>query len=229
MGPAVGTESEIDLGNAGASGRREYERRRANRETRTLERHPRVGKLLLKLQDSPQHERAWETGAIGEEMLAASLLNRCPEATVLHDRRIPGSRANIDHLAVAPSGVYVIDAKRYKGKIEVRRPIFGKEQLVIRGRDKTKLIDTLEWQRETVQKALAATGDDVPVYACLCFLNPAGQSGGTKLPLLRTLKMRGYPLYIPRNLVKQLTRPGSLSTETIQELTQVLATAFPPA
>ncbi len=56
---------------------------------------------------------------------------------------MPGSRANIDHLAVAPSGVYVIDAKRYKGKIEVRRPLFGKSKLLIASRDKTKLLDGL--------------------------------------------------------------------------------------
>jgi hypothetical protein len=223
------SEPGIDLGSAGASGRREYERRRANREARTLERHPRVGKLLLKLQDSPQHERAWETGASGEEMLAASLLKRCPDAMVLHDRRIPGSRANIDHLAIAPSGVHVIDSKRYKGKIEVRRPIFGGEQLVIRGRDKTKLIDTLEWQQETVQKALASIGEEVPVHACLCFLNPDGQMGGTDIPMWRTLKVRGYPLYVPRKLAKQLTRPGRFDAEHMQRLTHALVAAFPPA
>ena len=44
------------------------------------------------------------------------------------------------HLAVVPSGVYVIDAKRYKGKIEVRKLFFGDAKLVIGGRDKTKLI-----------------------------------------------------------------------------------------
>jgi nuclease-like protein len=44
-----------------------------------------------------------------------------------------------DHLAVGPSGVFVIDAKRYKGKIEVRNPFFGDPSLFIAGRNKTKL------------------------------------------------------------------------------------------
>ena len=38
----------------------------------------------------------------------------------------------------------MIDAKRYKGKIEVRKPFFGDAKLVIGGRDKTKLIVGLE-------------------------------------------------------------------------------------
>ena len=33
-----------------------------------------------------------------------------------------GKRSNIDHLAIAPFDVYVIDGKRYKGKVEVRKP-----------------------------------------------------------------------------------------------------------
>lgn len=115
-------EREIDLGAPGASARREYERRRRKREAATRERHPRIGNLLLRLKSPPASEVAWNTGADGEETLAAHLAKRCPEAIVLHDRRIPGGRANIDHLATAPSGVYVIDAKRYRGKIEVRRP-----------------------------------------------------------------------------------------------------------
>jgi len=146
-------QPDLDIGTAGASGRREYERRRAKREDAMRERHPRIGNVLLKFQEAPAHEKAWATGARGEEELAACLARRCPKVIVLHDRRMPGSRANIDHLAVAPSGVLVIDAKRYKGKIEVRRPFFGDAKLVIGGRDKTKLVDGLERQAAAVAAA----------------------------------------------------------------------------
>jgi hypothetical protein len=40
---------------------------------------------------------------------------------LLHDRRICGSRANIDHLAIGPGGVTVIDAKNYRGKVRTER------------------------------------------------------------------------------------------------------------
>jgi len=100
-----------------------------------------MGNLLLKLQRAPEHEKAWATGAAGEEALAGFLARRCSEAVVLNDRRMPGSRANIDHLAIAPSGVHVIDAKRYRGKIEVNKPFFGAAKLFIAGREKTMLVE----------------------------------------------------------------------------------------
>lgn len=115
----------IDVGTPGASARREHERRRANREQRVRDKHPRVGGAVLALSGDPVHEQAWATGAGGEERVAEVLAKHLDgRAVVLHDRRLPRSRANIDHIAVAPSGVWVIDAKRYKGKVAVAKPPF---------------------------------------------------------------------------------------------------------
>ncbi|MCG8376735.1 MAG: NERD domain-containing protein, partial [Chlorobiales bacterium] len=191
---------EIDLGTPGGSARREHDRRRATREAATRERHPRLGNLLLRVQPAPASETAWGTGAAGEEALAAHLAKACPNVLVLHDRRIPGRRTNIDHIAVAPSGVFVIDAKRYKGKIEVRKPFLCNPRLFIAGRNKTKLVEGLNRQREAVRFVLAEAIPEMPVHACFCFLNPAGQAGGSGLPLLRTLNIDGLPLLYPRKL-----------------------------
>src|SRR5215212_8396342 len=133
--------SDFDGGKAGASARREAARRKANREQRVRDRHPKLGGVILALQDAPQHETSWDRGGGGEESVQESLAKRCNDGVlILHDRRIPRSRANIDHIAVAPSGVWVIDTKRYKGKVAVSRPLFGKPKLTIAGRDKTKLV-----------------------------------------------------------------------------------------
>jgi hypothetical protein len=216
-------QSDLDLGIAGASGKREYERRRTKREAKTRERHPRIGGLLLKLQDAPEHEQAWARGAAGEEELAASLARRCPEAIVLHDRRMPGSRANIDHIAVVPSGIYVIDAKRYKGKIEVRKPFFGDAKLVIGGRDKTKLIVGLQRQAEAVRVALTPLVPDIRVNKCLCFV------GNPEMPVVRRLEIDGVPLLYPKRLAKQLRQPGESNAEEIGRIVAALAQRFPPA
>ncbi len=223
---AMANGEELDLGSAGASGRREYERRKARREDRVRERHPHIEGLLLSLQDAPTHEKAW---AEGEEALGAFFVKRCPEVVVLHDRRMPGSRANIDHLAITPSGVHVIDAKRYKGKIEVRKPLFGAEKLLIAGRDKTKLLDGLERQADAVRQALERGLEHVPVHACLCFVNPDGQRGGSTLPIMRTLQVRGFPLYYPRRLAKELNKPGELSADRMRHLAESLRRVFPSA
>jgi nuclease-like protein len=220
---------ELDLGTPGGSARREYERRRQKREAATRQRHPRVGELMLKLQSAPAGEAAWDTGAAGEEALAAHLAKTCPDAIVLHDRRMPRSRTNIDHLAIAPFGVFVIDAKRYRGKIEIRKPFFGDPRLFIAGRDKTKLVEGLERQREAVLAALSVTVPELPVHACFCFLNPAGQAGGSGLPLLRTLSIDGFPLFYPRRLSKRLNAPGTLAPHSRQEVAKRLVAAFPPA
>ena len=220
---------ELNLGTPGGSARREHERRRQKREAATRERHPRVGGLMLKLQDAPAGETNWDTGAAGEEALAVHLAKTCPEVIVLHDRRMPRSRANIDHLAVAPSGVFVIDAKRYKGKIEVRKPLFGDPRLFIKGSDKTKLVEGLARQREAVLAVFAETVPEMPVHACFCFLNPAGQAGGSDLPLFRTLSIDGMPLFYPRKLSKRLNASGALTARSRHEVAEMLAGAFPRA
>jgi Nuclease-related domain len=220
---------EIDLGTPGGSAKREHERRRAKREAATRERHPHLGSLLLRVQSAPASETAWESGAEGEKALAAHLAKTCPDVLVLHDRRIPRRRTNIDHLAIAPSGAFVIDAKRYKGKIEVRKPLFGNPGLFIAGRNMTKLVEGLARQQEAVSSALAEAFPEMPVNACFCFLNPSGQAGGSGLPLIRTLSITGFPLLYPRKLSKRLNAAGALSDASRQEVTELLAARFPEA
>ncbi|HKZ15060.1 MAG TPA: nuclease-related domain-containing protein [Solirubrobacterales bacterium] len=220
---------DLDLGTAGAGARRQAERRKARREAETRAAHPHVGGLLLRFRDAPQSEKAWADGAVGEEAVAAHLAARCPDVIVLHDRRMPRSRANIDHIAVSPSGVWVIDAKRYKGRIEVRKPLFGDAKLVIRGRDKTKLVEGLKRQVDAVRARLAIVEQDVPVGGCFCLINPDGQAGGSGLPLLRTLVIEGFPLFYPRKLSKHLIRSGPIDAEQRAVLAEALVELFPPA
>lgn len=220
---------DLDLGTPGAGAHRQYELRKGRREAKTREEHPRLGGLLLKLQDEPQRERAWRDGALGEEAVASHLAKTCPGVVVLHDRRLPKSRANIDHIAIAPSGVFVIDAKRYKGKIEIRKPFFGDAKLFIRGRDKTKLVEGLKRQVDAVSAGLAIVEQNVPVGGCFCFINPDGQAGGSDLPLLRTLAIDGLPLYYPRRLSKRLNQTGMIGLEQIAVLAEALVELFPRA
>jgi Nuclease-related domain len=68
---------------------------------------------------------AWRRGAAGERRTARLLcqLERHGWA-VLHDLAVPGSRANIDHLVIGPGGVFVIDSKQYRGRLQLDR--FGR-------------------------------------------------------------------------------------------------------
>ncbi len=113
----------LDIGDPGRSARDEFERRRAKHEAQIEQRwgSGRLGKIAKALSDDPQTTKAWATGAAGEERVAQILHQDLgDQAVLLHDRKVPGTRGNIDHLAIAASGVWVIDAKNYKGKVEKR-------------------------------------------------------------------------------------------------------------
>jgi Nuclease-related domain len=65
---------------------------------------------------------AWRRGATGERHTARLLaaLERHGWA-VLHDLAVPGSAANIDHLVIGPGGVFAIDSKQYRGRLQLDR------------------------------------------------------------------------------------------------------------
>ena len=132
------------------------------------------------------------------------------------------TRANIDHIAVAPSGVWVIDAKRYKGKLAVSRPLFGKAKLMINGRDRSTLIDGLAKQVALVHEALAIHAPGVEVHGALCFID-------TELPLLGTLSFGGYPLLRAKALAKQLNTTGDIDGEHARTLATIINERFPAA
>jgi Nuclease-related domain len=63
---------------------------------------------------------AWRRGAAGERHTARLLAPLERQGwVVLHDLAIPGSRANLDHLVIGPGGVFAIDSKQYRGRMQL--------------------------------------------------------------------------------------------------------------
>jgi len=96
-------------------------------------------------------------------------------AIVLDDRRVPGMRATIDHVVVAASGVWVVEAQDGGGRVE-RRDVGGwfklDERLFVAGSDRTQLIDDVDHHVIAVEEMLVGAGmGSVPVHAALCFVN----------------------------------------------------------
>jgi hypothetical protein len=164
-----------DAGVAGGSAWREYERQKAAREARIKGRlGDRLGRVVLAVTVEPQPTRAWARGASGEAELGAALAE-LPGVTVLHDRRVPGTRGNIDHLVIAPAGVFVVDAKRYAGRIQIRGKggLFRAEpRLYVGRRDCSQMADSMGWQVAAVERALASAVPDAmpPITPVLCFV-----------------------------------------------------------
>jgi Nuclease-related domain len=63
---------------------------------------------------------AWRRGAVGKRRTARLLGPLERDAwVVLHDLAVPRSRANLDHLVIGPGGVFVVDSKRYSGRLQL--------------------------------------------------------------------------------------------------------------
>ena len=177
----------------------------------------------------PHHVKAWETGADGERKVGARL-DAWAEATggrVLHDRRIPPGKANIDHIALNSEGVWIIDAKEYKGTVSFSGGILTRPELRVAGRWKTHLADGVRSQMDRVAAALdaAAAGDGRPlVYGVLCLV-------GADWPLFGgTFTIKGISVAWPAATVKLLTpKAGQNDRAQLDRWVRVLADVFPAA
>jgi len=212
----------VEVGVAGSSARREYERRKARDEAKLREEWGRFGGIAVALSSEKQSTRAWATGAVGEELLGARLDKLASHScAVLHDRRIPRTRANIDHIVVTTGGVWVIDAKRYKGRPDLKieggiiRPRV--EKLTVGRRDCTKLVDGVLKQVGLVQELVG----DVPVTGVLCFVE-------ADWPLIGgSFMTRGVYVLWPKRLVKVMAeRIGGVDVAGVRDL---VAERFLPA
>jgi hypothetical protein len=212
---------------AGASAQREYQRRRDARKARARERYGALGAAAATISSGPQHERAWARGAEGEAKLARTLEQRTAGHGVvsLHDRRMPGSRANIDHIAICRPGVFVIDAKRYSGRIAVERrggllsP--RTSRLIVGGRDKTRLVDGVLAQAEVVSAVLVAAGHEgVPVLPVLCLVDG-------DWPFMPRLEVQGVPIVWPRQTAKLCRGDGPLDLASVETVAEEIARRLP--
>jgi hypothetical protein len=221
----------IDHGEAGGSARREYDRRSARREMEVRDRHPVVGGFLLAMTGEPQATRAWAQGAIGEQIVGRHLDQLAGRGVVtLHDRRVPRSAANIDHLAVAPSGIFVIDAKYRAGrKVEMRKSggflHWGPRRLVVGGRDAGPMLEASAWQLTVVRRALRSAGVDggVPLRAMLVLVEAQWGRSTSGLVVGRV------DVLWPKAMASRVGAPGPLSPEIVTRLAECLAAQLPPA
>ena len=168
--------------------------------------------------------RTWERGASGERIVGARLdrIAGIGGIEVLHDRRIPGARATIDHIAIGPGGVYVIDAKLY-GTM-VKHHGFGKirhnhRRFWIGGHEETLLFARIGNQVNALTRALSEA--PIPVTAALCFVD--AQWPLPAEPFMLNGAWVGWPDVLP-DLVN---RPGLLDRETRQTTARLLDTRLP--
>ncbi len=114
--------------------------------------------------------------AAGERRLARRLDMEVPEdAAVLHDRQVPGARGKAHHIVIAPTGIWLIDAKHFTGRVRRRNVggwISSGERLFVGNHNRTKLIDAMSWQVVAVRAQLDPVGHgEVAVRPVMCLTN----------------------------------------------------------
>jgi len=221
--PAPSPPVRPESGRAGSSAQREYKRRHEKREELLDRRFGRFAGVVKFLVDDPQSTRAWAKGSEGERILADALTRRIGDrAVLLHDRKIPRSTGNIDHLAIASTGVWIIDAKKYNGRLQ-RRDKGGWRKIdyhvYVNGRDQTKLAGGLHKQAAVVRMAL---GDlEVPIHTALCFIDVEWDF------FLKPFQVQDVWVTYGKKLAEMIAVHGPLTNIDVLRVANVLADAFP--
>lgn len=171
--PPVRTIDQRERGTAGLKASQQFERRSSGA----------AGDDPL-----PAHVVAWSKGARGERHTAEVLREHVASpAVLLHDVRIPRSRSNIDHIVIAPNGVWILDTKALAGCIEVReRHVAGaalpERTVLVNGRPRRKLTEGLVWQYEFVRSVIEPIEPDACVTCALVFSPPEGAEQSSVSP-----------------------------------------------
>ncbi len=186
---------------------------------------------MLALQREPGTISAFRSGAEGEALVAERLRRACgPDVQLLFNRSLGAGRrdGDIDVLAVTPTGVHVIDVKKYaRATVRVRRTggliSFVTEQLMVNGRDQTRLLASVKRQEDAVRDALSTLpwSDVVPLHLALCFV-------GSDLPLFAK-QVQGVAVLGAKGLAKRLNSVGSLGPTLRASMTRHLAVQLPVA
>ena len=160
-----------------------------------------------------EHARdsAWEQGASVAGIVRA-WLDRIPGIVVLHDRRVPGSRMTLDHLAIAPAGVFVVDGKlagrsdwhRF-APTELRR---GARPADRADRGHEQVLARLATRARVVARLLADA--PVPIATALCLVDSQGGEP------TRSFMLDGVWVGSPPALPELVGHPGLLDVDAMR-------------
>jgi hypothetical protein len=169
----------------------------------------------LRFRPSPD-ARVWRRGAAGERRTAWLLgsLERHGWA-VLHDLAVPGCQANLDHLVIGPGGVFVIDSKQYRGRLQLDpsgRLWHGRYPL-------GPTLRAVSFEADRAAQVLADPQVVVPIVAV----------HGAQVPWGKVL-MDGVPVVSARRLPGMLRQlPAVLGPERVAALADQARVRFHPA
>lgn len=153
-----------------------------------------AGELRAKAARLELAAQRWEQGAQGEQV-TANLLDVLVERgwAVFHDLAVPGSKSNIDHVVVGPTGVTLIDTKAYTGRMTIRDGVLWHGKYPLR-----REMDAITFETGAVQQVVASVDPSLVVRALVCI-------HGAKVPDDTAGELAPLGLCATDRLVDQLT------------------------
>lgn len=146
---------------------------------------------------------AWRKGAAGERRTARMLRPLVQDGyVVLHDRALPRSQANLDHLVIGPSGVVVIDTKYRHPNTKVRS---RRGQIWIGRESSEEMVQAITYETSRVAGELRRAGAvTVPVTSLMVVhgarLPRWGALTVAGVTVLRAGRARGWIKRLPPRL-----------------------------
>jgi hypothetical protein len=124
----------------------------------------------------PAESLVWTKGVEGEQKAAAFIEPLLDAGFVaLFNRKIPGSQGDIDAIVIGPTGVFTIETKNWKGRVEVRN-----DRLFVGDINRTWVVAQVYREALAVQVTLGdeLTAHRVTVTPILCAIGGAKFGGG---------------------------------------------------
>ena len=161
-----------------------------------------------------EQARTWQRGAAGERHTARLLCRLHRDGyVVFHDLAVPGNTsANVDHLVIGPTGVFVIDSKQWTGSVQQ-----GADGLVWHNHyplDRT--LETVRWEAQAIGCLLGTRA-----AALLCVHGADVQGGG--------LHAQGVAIVPAARLRDALGHDRVLSDADVELLATTAWTSLRPA
>lgn len=134
----------------------------------------------------------------------------------------------IEHLIVAPSGVWVVSPIAAKGKVDLLRTGMEAPRLEIAGNDRSEAITRLAHQVAVVNRAMVDIEAAALVRGALCLVTPKGLSAAPRA-LGGAIRVGDVAVLGATDLATQLQADGLLSAIDRTRIARALAHRLPPA
>lgn len=147
---------------------------------------------------------------------------------IFSDRRVPGTAANVDHIVVASSGVWVIDAKRWKAmSVRPSGAAGAGTRLYCGEQDVTSHVAQLDGQVDPVARIVrdpsVAVRPAMVILPAQCTLRT-----GVRFRLGKAVHLGRVLICPPRLLIEQIGEPGPLGRDQVVHIGHRLDQALPP-